>query len=67
MKGAKIIKGGNIEIYPNIVKDKHGVAKMIKKDDFRFNDLKVSLIKLSLNEKMCKNSPLVRIEMSLRD
>jgi hypothetical protein len=33
----------------------------------RFNDVKVNLVKLILADKICKGSPLVRIELSLRD
>jgi hypothetical protein len=39
----------------------------INKEDYRLNDIKMDLQKLYLHEKIVKSSPLIRIEVALRD
>lgn len=40
---------------------------MTKKDEYRFNDVRIELRGLGLTNEFCKKSPITRIEIALRD
>ena len=65
---AVLVKKYTYDIKDNVVSQKDHFKKLLKKSEhYKLNDAKISLNRLIMSDKMCKLSPLVRIEISLRD